>query len=61
MPAESKAQQMAMSIALHNPDKLHARNKGMLGMSKEQLKEYAQTKRKGLPKHTGQKMLGRKV
>lgn len=50
MPAKSKKQQMAMSIALHNPSKLMAKNKGMLKMSKSQLSDFASTSRKGLPK-----------
>ena len=50
MPAVSKKQQMAMAIAEHEPDKLHAKNKGLLKMSHEQLHDFASTKRKGLPK-----------
>ena len=62
MPAKSKAQQQAMAIAEHQPSKLYARNRGLLGMSKEQLSEYASTKRKGLPQHAGgRKLLGRRV
>jgi len=49
MPATSKAQAIAMSIAEHAPGKLYARNKGMLGMTKSQLHDFAATKRKGLP------------
>ena len=49
MPSTSKAQQIAMSIAEHNPGKLYARNKGMLKMSHSQLHDFAATKRKGLP------------
>lgn len=50
MPAQSKAQQMAMAIAEHNPSKLYGRNKGMLKMSHQQLHDFAATKRKGLPR-----------
>lgn len=49
MPAVSKAQQVAMAIAEHAPGKLYARNKGLLGMTKPQLHDFAATKRKGLP------------
>jgi len=49
MPAKSKAQQIAMAIAEHNPSKLYARNKGLTKMSHKQLHDFAATKRKGLP------------
>ncbi len=51
MPAKSKAQQQAMAIAEHEPDKLYAKNSGMKKMSKDQLHDFAATKRKGLPKY----------
>jgi len=50
MPAVSKAQQEAMAIAEHAPEKLHAKNKGLLKMSHKQLHDFASTPRKGLPK-----------
>jgi len=50
MPAKSKAQQKAMAIAKHEPSKLYKRNAGLKKMSKAQLSEFAETKRKGLPK-----------
>ncbi len=53
MPAESQAQQRVMAIAKDEPGKLYARNKGLLKMSKEQLSDFASTKRKGLPKKKG--------
>lgn len=49
MPAKSKKQQIAMAIAEHHPEKLSAKNKGLLKMSKSQLHEFASTPRKGLP------------
>lgn len=55
MPATSRNQAVAAAIAKHSPGKLYARNRGMLGMSDEQLDEYASTKRKGLPKRTKRK------
>jgi hypothetical protein len=50
MPAKSKAQQMAMAIAEHNPSKLYSRNKGLTKISHKQLHDFAATKRTGLPK-----------
>ena len=49
MPAVSKKQQQAMAIALHSSSKLYKKNKGLAKMSKSQLREFAKTKRKGLP------------
>ena len=49
MPARSQAQQAAFGIALSHPEKLHEKNRGLLGMSKEKLREFAATPRKGLP------------
>lgn len=51
MPSVSKAQQIAMAIAEHEPDKLYARNKGLKDMSKGQLHDFAATPRKGLPRY----------
>ena len=50
MPAVSKKQRRAMAIAEHHPEQLYARNRAMLGMSKEDLHDFAATKEKGLPK-----------
>jgi len=55
MPAKSKSQQAAMAIALHEPSKLYARNRGLAEMSKEDLRDFAETKRKGLPEKKGVK------
>lgn len=54
MPAVSKAQQQAMAIAEHEPEKLYKRNKGLKKMGKDKLHEFAATKQKGLPKHKKQ-------
>ncbi len=51
MPAVSKAQQQAMAIAEHEPEKLHAENKGLLQMSHKQLHDFASTPRKHLPSY----------
>jgi hypothetical protein len=50
MPAKSRAQQIVMAIAEHHPEKLRAKNKGLLKMSQSQLHDFAATPRKGLPK-----------
>jgi len=50
MPALSQNQEIATAIAEHEPDKLYARNKGLLKMSHEQLHDFAATPRTGLPK-----------
>jgi Protein of unknwon function (DUF3008) len=49
MPAKSKAQQIAMAIAEHQPGKLLKRNRGLRQMSQNQLHDFAATKRKNLP------------
>jgi hypothetical protein len=51
MPAKSKAQQIAMAIAEHSPEKLHAENKGLLDMSHRQLHDFASTPRHNLPSY----------
>jgi len=51
MPAESKAQRIAMAIAEHHPEDLYARNKGLKEMSHKQLHEFASTPEKGLPSY----------
>jgi hypothetical protein len=50
MPARSQAQQQAMAIAEHAPEKLYKRNRGLLKMSHKDLHDFAATPRKGLPK-----------
>ena len=49
MPAVSKKQQKLMGLALHNPSKVSKKNRDILKMSGEQLMEFAETRRKGLP------------
>ena len=43
-PAVSDAQRKLMAIAEHHPEKVHAKNRGVLKMSKGQLHDYAATK-----------------
>lgn len=52
MPSVSLVQRRAMAIAEHEPEKLNAKNKSLLSMSKEQLHEFASTPEKGLPKRS---------
>lgn len=49
MPAVSKKQQQVMAIAEHEPQKLYKRNRGLLGMGKKKLSEFASTPLRGLP------------
>jgi len=49
MPAVSKKQQEAMAIAEHAPQKLYAKNRGLLKMTHQQLHDFASTKRTGFP------------
>lgn len=55
MPAVSKSQQRAMAIAKHSPKKLYKRNRSLLKMTGAELREYAETRRKGLPEKKGKK------
>lgn len=58
MPAVSKNQQIATAIAEKHPEKLFKRNRGLLGMSHQQLHGFAATPRGGLPKKIGEKKNG---
>ncbi len=49
MAAKSVVQRRAMAIAEHAPGKLYGRNRGLAGISKAALHEYASTKERGLP------------
>ena len=49
MPAKSRKQQELFAIADHFPEKLHKRNRGLLGVPKEVLHEFAATPTSGLP------------
>lgn len=51
MPSSSKAQRRLMAIAEHHPDEVYSKNKGILGMTHQQLHDFASTKEKGLPEH----------
>lgn len=49
MASTSKKQQMMFAIAEHEPEKLHKRNRGVLGMKKSEMHKFSSTKRKNLP------------
>lgn len=51
MPSKSQAEQSLMAIAEHHPEKVFARNRGVLNMSHGQLHDFASTPRKHLPGH----------
>ena len=51
MPAKSKAMRKAAAIAIHHPEQLHVKNRGLARMSLEQLAHYASTPERGLPTH----------
>jgi hypothetical protein len=51
VPAESKAQRIAMAIAEHHPEDLNEKNKGLADMTHKQLHEFASTPEKGLPSY----------
>jgi hypothetical protein len=51
MPAKSQSQRRLMAIALHHPGMIKAKNKGVLSMSKSDLRDFASTPEKGLASH----------
>jgi len=57
MPAKSQAQQQVMAIALHSPSKLYKKNIGLRKMSKEDLRDFAKTKRQGLKERLAERKL----
>lgn len=61
MPAVSVKQQEATAIAEHHPDKLYAKNKGLLKMSHQQLHDFAATSHKGLPMKAASKIMALKM
>ena len=46
MPAVSEKQRKMMVIAEHEPEKLYARNRGALSMSKEDLSHFAKKRKR---------------
>ncbi len=50
MPARSTAQRRLMAIAEHHPSEVYAKNRGVLGMTHGQLRDFASTPEKRLPK-----------
>lgn len=60
VPAKSKAQQRLMQLAAHAPDKVFAKNKGVLKMSHNQLHDFSVGSEKGKPEHVA-KTFRRKI
>lgn len=55
MPAVSQKQRSLMALAEHHPDQVFAKNKGVLGMGKSMLHDFASTSTKNLPKKVAKK------
>ena len=55
MPATSEKQRELMAIAEHHPDKLYAKNRGILKMSHSQLHDFASTR--GLKRKKAKKVV----
>lgn len=49
MPAKSVAQRRLIAIAEHHPGQVYAKNRGILGMKKEDMHDFASTKETDLP------------
>lgn len=61
MPSVSDKQQELMAIAEHSPEKVKAKNRGILKMTHKQLHEFAATKHTGLPERVGKRITRRKT
>ena len=46
MPAKSEKQQKLMALALHKPNRVRRKNRGVLKMSRTKLEEFVGTKKK---------------
>lgn len=55
MPAKSVAQRRLIGLAKHHPEKVYSKNKGILGMTKSDMHDFASTKETSLPKYAGTK------
>lgn len=51
MPAVSKAERRVIAIGEHHPDELYPENRGILGMTHQQMHDFASTKETDLPEH----------
>ena len=47
MPAVSEKQRRLMALALHNPDKVRKKNRGVLDMTRKQLHDFIVRKKAG--------------
>lgn len=55
MVAVSKRQRRLMAMALEHPEMIQGKNAGVKNMTKQQLRDFASTPEKGLPKKKGKK------
>ena len=55
MPSVSKAERRLIGLAEHHPEKVYAKNRGILKMKKSDMHDFASTKEAGLPKYAGSK------
>lgn len=55
MPAQSEAQRRLIAIAEHHPEMVKEKNKSVLGMTHQQMHDFASTPEKGLPGHVARK------
>lgn len=53
MPAKSKNQQKLMGMALHHPEMVSKKNRGVMKMERSEMRKMAATKHKGLPMRKG--------
>lgn len=59
MPAKSVAQRRAMAIAAHAPEKLFKRNRRLASLALEDLRDFASTPEKDLPRKKRARTLAR--
>lgn len=57
MPSKSVAQEKMMQIAEHAPEKLYARNKGVLSMTHSQIHDFASGSEKDKPQYAPKRKL----
>ena len=59
MPAKSKKQRKLMGLALSNPGRVHKKNRGVLKMSKQDIRDFAGTKEEDLPEKKAHTVKGK--
>ena len=53
MPSVSKKQRKLMAVAEHNPSAVSEKNKGVLNMSQDDMRDFAATPETNLPERKG--------